>query len=148
MTRPDDPFDLDRFVRAQAGIYESVLAELKNGRKRTHWMWFIFPQVDGLGFSAMSKRYAIKSMEEAHQYLQHPVLGSRLLECTQALLEVEGRSVTDIFGYPDDLKLKSCMTLFMQAAQPGSVFGGVLEKYFHGKQDKQTLQILEKLEER
>jgi uncharacterized protein (DUF1810 family) len=144
----DTPFDLNRFVSAQEGIYAQALAEIKSGQKRSHWMWFIFPQVDGLGFSAMSRRYSIKSLEEAHQYLQHPVLGSRLFECTQALLEVEGRSVAEIFGYPDDLKLKSCMTLFMQAAQPGSVFGDVLEKYFHGKQDKQTLRILEKLKER
>jgi uncharacterized protein (DUF1810 family) len=141
-------FDLNRFVSAQVGIYAQALAEIKNGQKRSHWMWYIFPQVDGLGFSAMSKRYAIKSLEEALQYLQHPLLGSRLVECAQALLEVEGRSAAEIFGYPDDLKLKSCMTLFMQVAQPGSVFEGVLEKYFHWKQDEQTLKILGKLTER
>jgi len=141
-------FDLHRFVSAQEGMYAQALAEIKSGQKRSHWMWYIFPQVDGLGFSAMSKRYAIKSLEEARQYLQHPILGGRLVECVQALLGVEGRSAAEIFGYPDDLKLKSCMTLFMQVAKPGSAFEVVLQKYFRGKQDEQTLKILEKLEGR
>jgi uncharacterized protein (DUF1810 family) len=147
----DDPFDLHRFTSAQAGIYTQALAELNSGQKRTHWMWFIFPQIDGLGFSPTSKYYAIKSLEEARQYLDHPVLGARLLECTDAVLAFEGRSIADIFGYPDDLKLKSCMTLFSSVAseesetdQP-SVFFRVLEKYFHGERDARTLALLDQL---
>lgn len=139
----DDPFDLTRFTRAQESIYDSVLAELRSGRKRSHWIWFIFPQVDGLGHSSTSKHYAIKSIEEARQYLNHPVLGARLLECTEAVLAVEGRTASEIFGYPDDLKLKSSMTLFASVADsPHSVFISVLEKYFNGVQDDRTLQLL------
>jgi uncharacterized protein (DUF1810 family) len=140
--------DLSRFTTAQESIYDSVLAELRNGRKRTHWMWYIFPQLDGLGFSATSKYYAIKSIEEARQYLNHPVLGKRLLECAETVLAVEGRSVAEIFGYPDDLKLKSSMTLFAYVAAPGSVFARILDKYFNGEQDTLTLQLLEKLKAR
>ncbi|MRR58120.1 MAG: DUF1810 domain-containing protein [Deltaproteobacteria bacterium] len=140
----DDPFDLSRFTRAQQGIYDSVLAELRSGRKRTHWMWFIFPQIAGLGHSPMSQHYAIKSSKEARQYLKHPVLGARLLECAEAVLAVEGRSVSDIFGYPDDMKLMSSMTLFAAVEDnPNSVFVQVVEKYFQGKQDHRTLQLLE-----
>jgi len=139
----DDPFDLSRFTRAQERIYDTVLAELRSGRKRTHWIWFIFPQIDGLGHSPTSKYYAIKSIEEARQYLNHPILGARLLECTEAVLAVEGRSVSEIFGYPDDMKLKSSMTLFASVAEnPHSVFISVLEKYFQGEQDDRTLQLL------
>lgn len=139
-------YDLERFVAAQQEVYASALAELRGGRKRTHWMWFIFPQVIGLGFSATSKRYAIKSREEARCYLVHPILGARLRECAEVVLAVEGRSVSDIFGYPDNLKLKSSMTLFAQIAEgPDSVFARVLEKYFQGEQDIKTLDILEKL---
>jgi len=139
----DDPFDLRRFTKAQGKIYASVLEELRIGRKRTHWIWFIFPQIDGLGHSSTSKHYAIKSIEEARQYLNHPVLGARLLECTETVLAVEGRSVSEIFGYPDDLKLKSSMTLFAAVAEnPHSVFSSVLEKYFQGEQDDRTLQLL------
>lgn len=142
----DDPFDLSRFTKAQEGIYDSVLAELKSGRKRTHWIWFIFPQFAGLGHSPTSQHYAIKSIEEARQYLKHPVLGARLPECAKAVLAVEGRSVSEIFGYPDDLKLKSSMTLFASVAEdPHSVFIRVLEKYFQGEQDDRTLQLLERL---
>ena len=142
----DDPFDLSRFTMAQQGIYDSVLAELRSGRKRTHWMWFIFPQIAGLGHSPTSQHYAIKSSEEARQYLKHPVLGTRLLECAEAVLAVEGRSVSDIFGYPDDMKLMSSMTLFAAVEDnPDSVFIQVLEKYFQGKQDHRTLQLLESL---
>jgi uncharacterized protein (DUF1810 family) len=142
----DDPFDLSRFTRAQQGIYDSVLAELRSGRKRTHWMWFIFPQIAGLGHSPTSQHYAIKSSEEARQYLKHPVLGTRLLECAEAVLAVEGRSVSDIFGYPDDMKLMSSMTLFAAVEDnPDSVFIQVLEKYFQGKRDHRTLQLLESL---
>jgi uncharacterized protein (DUF1810 family) len=143
-----DPFDLGRFISAQEGIHESALSELRRGRKRTHWMWFIFPQIDGLAHSTTSKHYAIKSIEEARQYLNHPVLGARLLECAETVLAVEGRSVSEIFGYPDDLKLKSSMTLFAYVADPRSVFVRVLEKYFRGGQDVRTLDLLEKLKEK
>lgn len=141
----DDPFDLGRFTKAQQGIYDSVLGELRSGRKRTHWIWFIFPQFAGLGHSPTSIHYAIKSIEEARQYLNHPVLGARLLECATAVLDVEGRSVSEIFGYPDDLKFKSSMTLFASVAEnPQSVFIPALEKYFQGEQDDRTLQLLER----
>ena len=108
----NDPYDLNRFVRAQEDDYERALSEITSGRKRTHWMWYIFPQLDGLAFSPTSKRYAIKSVEEARAYLEHPILGPRLLNCAEAAVGVEGRSATEIFGSPDDLKLKSCATLF------------------------------------
>ena len=134
-----DPFNLDRFTSAQESIYARVLAELKSGRKRTHWMWYIFPQIDGLGNSTISKRYAIKSLEEARQYLNHPVLGTRLLECAEAVLAIEGRSISEVFGYPDDLKLKSSMTLFACVADPRSIFVRVLDKYFQGERDVRTL---------
>lgn len=140
-----DPFDLSRFTPAQERIYDRVLAELRSGQKRTHWMWYIFPQIDGLGHSTTTKHYAIKSIEEARQYLNHSVLGTRLLECAEAVLAVEGRSVSEIFGYPDDLKLKSSMTLFETVADKRSVFVRVLDKYFHGERDVRTLHLLEKL---
>jgi uncharacterized protein (DUF1810 family) len=142
------PFDLSRFTSAQESIYDSVLAELRSGRKRTHWMWYIFPQIDGLGHSATSKHYAIKSLEEARQYLNHPVLGKRLLECAEAVFTIEGRSASEIFGYPDDLKLKSSMTLFAYVADPHSVFARILDKYFNGERDGLTLQLLENLKGR
>jgi uncharacterized protein (DUF1810 family) len=138
----EDPFDLSRFISAQDEVYSHVLAELKNGTKRTHWMWYIFPQLDGLGYSSTAKYYAIKSIEEAREYLKHPVLGSRLVECAEAVFTIHGRSVSEIFGYPDDLKLKSSMTLFASVAYPGSIFVRVLDKYFHGERDVQTLQLL------
>ena len=141
----DDAFGLSRFISAQDSVYDRVLEELKSGRKRSHWMWYIFPQVDGLGYSATSKHYAIKSMEEARAYLKHPVLGSRLLECADAVLAIEGRSASDILGYPDDLKLQSSMTLFASVASPDSVFVRVLDKYFQGERDVRTLQLLEPL---
>jgi uncharacterized protein (DUF1810 family) len=138
----NDPFDLGRFVKAQGADYEHVLSEIKAGRKRTHWMWYIFPQIDGLGFSSMSKHYSIKSIEEAQAYLNHPVLGSRLLECAEAVAGVEGRSIAAIFGSPDDLKLRSCATLFASVSPAGSVFECILEKYFDGKRDVKTLHLL------
>ena len=143
-----DPFDLARFIRAQEAVYERALAEIRAGDKRSHWMWFIFPQVDGLGFSATAKHYAIKSAEEARQYLAHPVLGARLVACAAAVLAVEGRSAPVIFGSPDDLKLKSCMTLFESVAGPGSVFGQVLDRYYQGQRDTRTQEILAALEVR
>ncbi len=141
----DDRFDLKRFSSAQESIYESVLAELRSGQKRTHWMWYIFPQIDGLGHSATTKYYAIKNTEEARQYLNHPVLGTRLLECAEAVFAIERRSISEIFDYPDDLKLKSSMTLFAYITNPRSVFARILDKYFHGEPDGRTLQLLEKL---
>lgn len=138
-------FDLSRFINAQESIYDSVLAELTNGRKRTHWMWYIFPQIDGLGHSPTSKYYAIKSIEEARQYLNHPVLGTRLLECAEAVFAIEGRSISEIFAYPDNLKLKSSMTLFASVADQCSVFARILDKYFDGERDALTLQLVEKL---
>ncbi len=141
--KSNDPFNLNRFLLAQEGIYAQALAELKNGQKRTHWMWFIYPQIRGLGQSPTSQQYAIQSQEEARQYLDHPVLGARLRECAQAILSVEGRTASEIFGFPDDLKLRSCMTLFASVAEPGSIFERVLEKYFHGERDARTLAILQ-----
>jgi uncharacterized protein (DUF1810 family) len=138
----DDPYDLTRFVRAQEDDYEQALKEIREGRKRTHWMWYIFPQVDGLAFSSTSKRYSIKSIEEARAYLCHPILGPRLLECAEAAVRVEGRSAADIFGSPDDLKLRSCATLFACVSPPGSVFDRLLRKYYQGDRDGKTLRLL------
>ena len=141
----DDISDLSRFINAQESVYGRVLEELRNGRKRTHWMWYIFPQVDGLGYSTTSKYFAIKNMEEAHAYLSHPVLGPRLFECAEAVLAIEGRSAANIFDYPDDLKLQSSMTLFALIAGPDSVFIHILDKYFKGVHDARTLHLLEEL---
>ena len=138
----DDPYDLNRFVQAQERDYERALSEVKNGRKRSHWMWYIFPQFDGLGFSATSKQYAIKSVAEAKAYLSHPILGPRLIACAEAALSVEGRTAHEIFGSPDDMKLKSCATLFAYVSPEGSVFEQVLNKFFHGDRDQKTLDLL------
>jgi uncharacterized protein (DUF1810 family) len=137
-----DPFDLNRFLSAQEGVYDRVLAELRAGRKRTHWMWYIFPQIDGLGRSPTARQYAIKSLEEARRYLAHPLLGARLVECAEAVLAVQGLSASDIFGYPDDMKLCSSMTLFARVSEPRSVFERVLDKFYRGKRDTGTLQIV------
>ncbi len=137
-----DPYNLSRFVHAQVEDYEQALSELRAGRKRTHWIWYVFPQIDGLAFSSTSKRYAIKSADEARAYLDHPTLGPRLLECAGALLRVEGRSAAEILGSPDDMKLKSCATLFASVLPAGSVFDLLLEKYFRGERDIKTLQLL------
>jgi uncharacterized protein (DUF1810 family) len=139
----DDPFDLARFVNAQQATYDRALAEVRSGRKHTHWMWFIFPQLDGLGSSSTARHYAIKSREEAQAYLNHPVLGARLLECADAVLAVEGRAALDIFGHPDDWKLKSCATLFAAVSPPDSAFHRILAKYFQGQQDDKTLRLLD-----
>jgi uncharacterized protein (DUF1810 family) len=138
----EDPHDLIRFVEPQENHYVQALAEISGGRKRTHWMWYIFPQLDGLAFSSTSKRYSIKSVEEAQEFLNHSVLGPRLLECMKAVLRVEGRSAADIFGTPDDLKLRSCATLFACVSSPDSVFERVLDKYYQGGRDGKTLQML------
>lgn len=153
MHNPDDPFDLSRFVSAQeeSGVYECALAEIKGGQKRTHWMWFLFPQIEGLGYSPAARRYAIKSIEEAYAYLRHPVLGPRLRECAEAAVQAAaagGRSALQIFGSPDDLKLKSCATLFAAAEpDPDSVFRRLLARYFDAEPDARTLQRLAILRE-
>lgn len=136
----DDLFALNRFISAQQEVYDRVLKELNDGSKQTHWMWYIFPQLERLGQSKTSKYYAIKSKEEAIAYLNHPLLGSRLKECAEAVFAVEGRTAKEIFGYPDDRKLKSSMTLFAHIASD-SVFDRVLDKYFH-ERDEKTLQLL------
>jgi uncharacterized protein (DUF1810 family) len=139
-----DPWHLSRFVEAQSDTYERALAELREGRKRSHWMWFVFPQVAGLGLSSMSVRYAISGRPEARAYLVHPVLGPRLRECAEALLALDGtRPATQILGYPDDLKLRSSATLFAQVSPPGSVFHRLLERYFGGRADDATLTLLQ-----
>ena len=142
MAAEDDPHDLDRFVIAQDGAYDQALAEIRAARKRSHWMWYIFPQYDGLGFSSTSSRYAIKSLAEAEAYLGHPVLGPRLVECVEAAIQVEGRTASEIFGSPDDLKLRSCATLFSRVSPAGSVFERLLDKYFRGQPDEKTLRLL------
>src|SRR3954468_11193466 len=121
-----DPHDLVRFVDAQAGDYEQALAEIRNGRKRSHWMWYVFPQIEGLGFSAMSRRYSIKLLDEVRAYLDHPVLGPRLVECAEAALGVDGLSAREIFGSPDDAKLGACATLFAIVTPADSVFARLL----------------------
>jgi uncharacterized protein (DUF1810 family) len=139
---PGDRQDLARFVSAQEGVYAQALAEIRSGRKRTHWMWFVFPQIAGLGSSPTAERYAIRSLEEAREYLRHPVLGPRLIECAECLLPFAGRAASDIFPYPDDLKLRSSMTLFELAAPSDSVFGRVLDAFFGGERDAKTLALL------
>ena len=138
----EDPYHLSRIVHAQQDDFQRALGEIRSGKKRTHWMWYIFPQIDGLAFSSTSKYYAINSSEEAKAYLEHPLLGPRLLECTEAAISVEGRSAREIFGSPDDLKLRSCATLFACVLPPGSVFDRLLEKYYGGEHDQKTLRLL------
>jgi uncharacterized protein (DUF1810 family) len=142
MPTADDPFNLHRFVDAQAPVYERVLAELKNGRKQSHWMWFIFPQIAGLGHSQMAQRYAISSLREAEAYLKHAILGPRLLECTNLLLQVEDKSARAILGSPDDMKFRSCMTLFAHAAPEEQVFRAAIDRYFDGNEDQSTVERL------
>jgi len=137
-----DPFDLERFVRAQAANYDEALAEIRGGEKQTHWMWYVFPQLDGLGFSPTARLYGIKGAAEARAYLAHPVLGPRLRECCEAALAVEGKSANEIFGSPDDLKFRSCATLFAVAAPDEPVFGKLLKKYYGGRRDEKTLRLL------
>ncbi len=141
------PFDLNRFVEAQEDLYPEALIEIKNGRKVSHWMWFIFPQIAGLGFSSLSKKYAITGKDEAFAYLQHHILGPRLKEITTALLKLEGKSAIDIFGNIDALKLKSSMTLFASVSPENSIFQQVADKYFNGEQDSKTIDILMKQRE-
>ncbi len=138
----DGPFHLQRFVDAQDPVFDKVRAELSNGRKDSHWMWFIFPQVRGLGSSTMAEKFGISSRDEAEAYLNHPVLGPRLRECTRLVNVVEGRSIRQIFGYPDDLKFRSSVTLFANVASDNQVFQDALQKYFAGEPDPHTLELL------
>lgn len=138
----EDNYNLERFIKAQAGIYETVVSELKNGHKTSHWMWFIFPQIKGLGFSSMSMQYSISSLREAEEYLNHPVLGSRIRECARIVLDINGYSAKQIFGGIDEVKLKSSMTLFNYVQTSDNIFELVLEKYFKGLQDNRTLELL------
>lgn len=138
----DDPFDLERFVKAQGLTYHQALRELRCGRKLSHWMWWIFPQIDGLGFSSTTRRYSIKSREEAEAYLAHPILGPRLRECSEAVVAVENRTAIQIMGSPDDMKLQSSATLFACVSAPGSVFHRLLERLYASVPDAKTLEIL------
>jgi uncharacterized protein (DUF1810 family) len=140
MPQPTDEFE--HFVDAQSGIYERVRSELSRGRKRSHWMWFIFPQLKGLGYSSTSLKYGIESLAQAQRYLAHAVLGPRLTECTGLVLQVQNRTASEIFGYPDDLKFRSSLTLFSLCCPPNSVFSQTLDKYFSGESDQKTLQLL------
>jgi uncharacterized protein (DUF1810 family) len=139
----NDLYDLARFVEAQGPVYPRVLQELRHGQKRTHWMWFVFPQIRGLGMSAMARLYGISSLDEARAYLVHPLLGPRLRECASLVLDADVRSIGAMFPYPDDLKLCSCMTLFAQATDD-TVFRDVLARYFDGREDDATLKLLHK----
>lgn len=141
MTMTDNN-DLERFLTAQQRNYETALTELKRGEKNSHWMWYIFPQLQGLGESVTSQYYGIKNRQEALNYLNHPVLGERLITCAKILLALKGRTSLEIFGYPDELKLESCMTLFAQIST-NPIFAEVLDKYYAGGRDGQTLQLLE-----
>jgi len=138
----DDPFDLERFVTAQDRMYEVAIRELRNGAKQSHWIWYIFPQVAGLGFSAMSRHYAIHSRREAVAYLAHPVLHRRLVECANALLGLAGKTAEEVMGTPDDLKLRSSMTLFAAVAPPDLPFRAVLDRFFGGRGDAATEKYL------
>jgi uncharacterized protein (DUF1810 family) len=139
MSPASDPFELQRFVDAQARVYQTVLDELRDGRKRSHWIWFVFPQIGGLGSSPTAVRYAISSLDEARAYLEHTVLAPRLRECAQLLTQVQGRSITQIVGSPDDMKVRSSMTLFARATSDNAVFLAVLEKYYGGEEDPLTV---------
>jgi uncharacterized protein (DUF1810 family) len=138
----DDPFNLDRFVDAQSGEYEHVLAELRAGRKQSHWIWFIFPQLKGLGRSPTAELYGIGSVDEARAYLRHHILGRRLEECTTLVIGIEGRAIDEILGFPDNLKFRSSMTLFANAADDNRIFLDALKKYFAGEPDAKTLELL------
>jgi uncharacterized protein (DUF1810 family) len=135
--------DLKRFLDAQENDFERALAEIKRGRKQSHWMWYIFPQIAGLGSSETSRFYAVKTLAEAELYLAHPVLGARLVEISEALLEIEGKTANQIFGSPDDMKLKSSMTLFGALKNTNPIFQSVLDKYFNGTNDLRTLQLID-----
>lgn len=135
-------FNLNRFLEAQETKYNDALSEIKNGRKLTHWMWYIFPQIAGLGFTDFNVLYAIQNKEEATQYLNHPVLGKRLIEISKAVVEIEGKTALEIFGKPDERKLKSSMTLFSIINDPNPIFQHVLDKYYKGMKDENTLKLI------
>lgn len=137
-----DFHDLDRFVLAQIGVYEGALAEMEDGKKDSHWMWFVFPQLAGLGTSEIAREYAIGDLDEARAYLAHPVLGTRLLEIARAALQIKGSTAREIFGTPDDMKLRSSATLFSQVSEKGSVFHELLERFFDGEPDERTIELL------
>jgi len=137
-----DEFLLQRFIQAQSHLYSDVVSELKQGHKISHWMWFIFPQVEGLGRTSTAEKYAIKSIEEAKAYIAHPILGNRLRECTELVLEIDGCSANQIFGYPDDLKFNSSITLFKQVAEDNKIFKDATVKYFDGQEDILTINLL------
>ncbi|MFY2858835.1 DUF1810 domain-containing protein [Mycobacterium sp. THU-M104] len=143
MESAPDPYDLKRFLKAQAPVYRAVVEELREGRKRTHWMWFVFPQLRGLGSSETAQRYGISALGEARAYLRHSVLGARLRECTRLVNQAPGRSAAEIFGSPDDLKLCSSMTLFAAATDDNEDFVALLDKYYDGRRDAATLERLE-----
>ena len=139
-----DPFNLERFLAAQSGAHDTAVVELRDGCKRSHWMWFVFPQLAGLGHSARAQLYGITGLDEARAYLAHPVLGARLQECAAVLEGLDpSLSASSIFGYPDDLKLRSCLTLFARAAGPGSIFERLLDRYFAGEPDDRTVALLQ-----
>ncbi|WP_167101213.1 DUF1810 domain-containing protein [Mycobacterium sp. DL592] len=137
----DDPFELQRFVDAQHGVYDRVLTELRAGAKRSHWIWFVFPQLQGLGNSSTARLYGIASLAEARAYLAHPVLGPRLRECARIVAGIDGRSADDIFGWPDTLKVRSSMTLFANATGDNADFRAVLDRFYAGEQDQRTLDL-------
>ena len=139
---PEDPHNVRRFVDVQERDYEQALSEIRSGRKRSHWMWYVFPQFAGLGMSATSQHYAVKSLAETEAYLAHPVLGPRLMECVEAVLAIEGRSAFEILGSPDDMKLRSCATLFARVSPEASVFHRLIDKYFDGQPDARTLSLI------
>ncbi len=138
----NDPYQLQRFVDAQNPVYEQVRSELRKGRKRSHWIWFVFPQIAGLGHSATARQFAISSLAEAKAYWEHPVLGARLQECTELVTALSGCTIDEIFGYPDDLKFRSSMTLFAHAVPGNEIFREALQKYFAGEYDPLTLERL------
>ena len=140
----DDNYNLERFIEAQEGIYKTAVSELKNGHKTSHWMWYIFPQIKGLGFSSMSMQYSISSLREAEEYLDHPILVSRIRECTRIVLDINDYSAKQIFGSIDEIKFRSSMTLFNYVQNNENIFELALVKYFNGIQDNRTLELLSK----
>lgn len=145
MSTTADPFNLQRFLDAQAPVYDRVRAELRSGEKQTHWMWFIFPQIAGLGSSSTARFYAIRSLAETEAFFRHALLGARLRECTDFVLQVSGKTAFEVFGSPDDVKFRSCMTLFDQVRPNDGLFDRALVKYFSGERDPRTLQLLSSL---
>jgi len=141
----NDPYNLQRFVDAQSGTFDAVLDELRAGCKRSHWIWFVFPQLSGLGTSAMADRYGISSRAEASAYLEHEILGPRLRECARLVQHVDGRSIEDIFGWPDYLKVRSCMTLFARSTVDNDDFVAVLDKFYNGEEDPVTIERLSEM---